>query len=201
MKNQDSSRRPPYFTDNFEQLVKLKKGFGNFFVTGYSSRQADLEKNINRNRGIYQCHFHLTIFFLDDADKLTFSVVSEATSQLTDLEPPSEAVKIHCFRPAATDVITSSCFGGAAPLWPHRSSSLSPPPCNGGISGGHRFVWRGRGQNAQTAATSAGRKLAAEKSVPGTGGAAEMERIKSSPPATAADTQEKHCKAFTSCFK
>jgi hypothetical protein len=124
-------------------------------------------------------------------------VVSEATSQLTDLEPPSEAVKIHCFRPAGNDVITSSCFGGA----PLRSSSLSPPPpCNGGISGGHRFVWRGRGQNVQTT-TSAGRKLAAEKSVPGTGGMAEMEKIKSSPPTTAGDSQEKHHQAFTSCFK
>jgi hypothetical protein len=124
-------------------------------------------------------------------------VVSEATSQLTDLEPPSEAVKIHCFRPAGNDVITSSCFGGTAPLWPHRSSSpLSPPPpCNGGLSGGRRFVWRGHGQNAQTA-TAAGRKLAAEKSVPGTGGTAEMETIK-----TAVDIQEKHCQAFTSCFK
>ncbi len=131
-----------------------------------------------------------------------FSVVSEATSQLTELEPPSEAVKIHCFRPAGNDVITSSCFGGAVPLWPHRSSPLSPPPpCNGGIAGGgSRFVWRGHGQNAQTA-TAAGRKLAAEKSVPGTGGTTEMERIKSSPTATAADTQEKHCQAFSSCFK
>ncbi len=109
-------------------------------------------------------------------------MVSEATSQLTDLEPPSEAVKIHCFRPAGNDVITSSCFGGAAPI---RSSSLSPPPpCNGGLSGGRRFVWRfaarGREQSIQTA-TSTGRKLAAEKSVPGTGGTAEMETIKSSP--------------------
>jgi hypothetical protein len=129
-----------------------------------------------------------------------FSVVSEATSQLTDLEPPSEAVKIHCFRPAGNDVITSSCFGGTTALWPHRSSLSPPPPCNGCLSGGRRFVWRGRGQNAQTA-TSAGRKLAAEKSVPGTGGTAEMERIKSSPPATAADSQEKHHHAFTSCFK
>jgi hypothetical protein len=145
------------------------------------------------------------ISFVDDADssdKSIFSVVSEATSQLTDLEPPSEAVKIHFFRPAGNDVIASSCFGGAAPLWPHRSSSsLSPPPpCNGGISGGRRFVWRGRGQNKQTA-TAAGKKLAADKSVPGTGGTAEMERIKSSLPATAADTQEKHCQAFSSCFK